>query len=106
MPKVTFIAHDGKRREVQAKSGESLMLAAVNNQVAGIDADCGGLCACATCHVFIEPPWAALLPAISATEEEMLNFTAERLEFSRLACQIPITDALDGLTVSLPEGQH
>lgn len=106
MPKVTFIAHDGKRSEVEAKSGESLMLAAVLNKVAGIDADCGGQCACATCHVFIEPPWSALLPPIADNEEEMLNFTAERKEHSRLACQIPITDALDGLTVSMPDGQH
>jgi 2Fe-2S ferredoxin len=106
MPKVTFIAHDGTRREVQANSGESLMLAAVNNQVAGIDADCGGQCACATCHVFVEPDWAARLPPIATNEEEMLNFTAERRQGSRLACQIPVTDALDGLTVTLPEGQH
>lgn len=106
MPKVTFIAHDGTRREVQARSGESLMLAAVNNQVSGIDADCGGQCACATCHVFIDPAWVARMPAIASSEEEMLNFTAERREHSRLACQIPITDALDGLVVSLPDGQH
>ncbi|MFN0164482.1 MAG: 2Fe-2S iron-sulfur cluster-binding protein [Burkholderiales bacterium] len=106
MPKVTFISHDGKRSEVEAKSGESLMLAAVLNQVAGIDADCGGQCACATCHVFIESPWLAQMPPIAANEEEMLNFTAERRDNSRLACQIPITDALDGLTVSMPDGQH
>ena len=106
MPKVIFVAHVGTRREVQAKVGDSLMLAAVDNQVAGIDADCGGQCACATCHVFVEPGWAAHLPPIAAKEEEMLNFTAERQESSRLACQIPVTDALDGLTVSLPVGQH
>ena len=106
MPTVIFVAHDGMRSEVQAKVGDSLMLAAVNNQVAGIDADCGGQCACATCHVFVEPDWAARLPPIAVKEEEMLNFTAERQEGSRLACQIPVTDALDGLTVSLPVGQH
>jgi 2Fe-2S ferredoxin len=106
MPRITFIAHDGTRRQVEARSGESLMLAAVNNSVAGIDADCGGQCACATCHVVIEPSWAALLPAIASHEEEMLNFTTERREGSRLACQIPVTDLLDGLSVQLPEGQH
>ena len=106
MPKITFIAHDGTRREIQASSGESLMLAAVNNRVTGIDADCGGLCACATCHVFVDPHWAAQLPPISPKEEEMLNFTAERREESRLSCQILVIDALDGLTVVLPIGQH
>jgi 2Fe-2S ferredoxin len=106
MPKITFIAFDGKRHEVQATTGLSLMRAAVDNDVPGIDADCGGACACATCHVFVDAAWADRMPPVSATEEEMLNFTAERREGSRLSCQIPITDALDGLTVSMPEGQH
>ena len=106
MPKVTFISHDGARRQVDATAGESLMRAAVDNGVPGIDADCGGLCACATCHVFVEPEWAARLAAPSVQENEMLNFTAERRETSRLACQIPVVDALDGLTVTMPEGQH
>ena len=106
MPKVVFISHDGTRREVQAESGLSLMRAAVDNGVPGIDADCGGMCAGATCHVFVEPAWGARLAPPTAQEEEMLNFTAERRETSRLACQIPVVDALDGLTVTLPEGQH
>ena len=106
MPKVIFISHDGTRREVQAESGLSLMRAAVDNGVPGIDADCGGMCACATCHVFVEPAWGARLAPPTAQEEEMLNFTAERRETSRLACQIPVVDALDGLTVTLPEGRH
>ncbi len=106
MPKVVFISHDGTRREVQAESGLSLMRAAVDDGVPGIDADCGGMCACATCHVFVEPAWGARLAPPTAQEEEMLNFTAERRETSRLACQIPVVDALDGLTVTLPEGQH
>jgi 2Fe-2S ferredoxin len=106
MPKVTFVAHDGTRHEVQAEAGLSLMRAAVDNDVPGIDADCGGLCACATCHVFVDPAWAARLAPPSATEEEMLNFTAERREHSRLSCQIPVTDALDGIVVTMPEGQH
>ncbi len=106
MPKVTFIAHDGTRHEVQAESGLSLMRAAVDHDVPGIDADCGGMCACAPCHVFVEPAWGGKLAPPSAQEEEMLNFTAERRGTSRLACQIPITDALDGLTVTMPDGQH
>ena len=106
MPRVTFIAHDGTRHPVDIAAGESLMRAAVDNGVPGIDADCGGMCACATCHVFVEPEWVARLAAPSQQEEEMLNFTAERRETSRLACQIPVVDALDGLTVMMPEGQH
>ena len=106
MPKVVFISHDGTRYEVQATAGESLMRAAVDHDVPGIDADCGGMCACATCHVFVEPEWSAKLAPPSTQENEMLNFTAERREHSRLACQIPVVDALDGLTVTMPEGQH
>ena len=106
MPSVTFIEHNGTAHTVEAVSGQSLMRAAVDNGVPGIDADCGGMCACATCHVFVEPEWVARLAAPSQQEEEMLNFTAERRETSRLACQIPVVDALDGLTVTMPEGQH
>jgi 2Fe-2S ferredoxin len=106
MPKVTFIAHDGARHEVEVAAGTSLMLAAVDNGVPGIDGDCGGQCACATCHVFVGAPWAARLAPPDARESEMLDFTAERRDDSRLACRIPVTDALDGLTVSMPDGQH
>jgi 2Fe-2S ferredoxin len=106
MPRVTFIAHDGTHHVVDAAAGESLMRAAVDNGVSGIDADCGGMCACATCNVFVEPEWTARLAAPSRQEEEMLNFTAERRASSRLACQIPVVDALEGLTVTMPEGQH
>ena len=106
MPRVIFVAHDGMRSEVEATVGVSLMRAAVDNGVVGIDGDCGGQCACATCHVFVDPRWAAQLPPIGAHEYQMLDFTAERQEGSRLACQIPVTDALDGLTVSMPLGQH
>jgi ferredoxin, 2Fe-2S len=106
MPKVTFIAHDGTRHDVAVAPGTSLMLAAVDNRVPGIDGDCGGQCACATCHVFIESPWTERLAPPDPREHEMLDFTAERRETSRLACRIPVTDALDGLTVSMPDGQH
>jgi len=106
VPTVTFIAFDGQRREVTVESGLSLMRAAVDNGVPGIDADCGGACACATCHVFVDTAWLGRLAPAGAQEEEMLNFTAERLDNSRLACQIPVTEALDGLTVTLPRDQH
>ena len=106
MPKVTFIAHDGTPHEVQAVEGQSLMLAAVSNGVPGIDADCGGACACATCHVYVASPWAEKLPAQGQMEKDMLNFSAEFKPSSRLACQIPITPQLDGLTVEMPEAQH
>ena len=106
MPKVIFIAHDGQRTPVDATSGVSLMQVAVNHNVRGIDGDCGGQCACATCHVFIGAPWSASIPATQPNEDEMLNFTAERLPESRLACQIILTDALDGVEVRMPDGQH
>jgi len=106
MPKVTFIAFDGSRHPVQATTGLSLMRAAVDHGVPGIDADCGGQCACATCHVFIGAPWSALTGARNEREDEMLSFAAELRETSRLACQIPVTDALDGIEVHLPQAQH
>ena len=106
MPKVTFIAFDGTAHAVEAPTGLSLMRAALDNNVRGIDGDCGGNCACATCHVFIAPEWAAKLGPRTPPEDEMLNFAAELRDSSRLACQITLTDALDGLVVSMPEGQH
>lgn len=106
MPKVTFIAHDGSRREVDAVAGVSLMRAAVDHDVRGIDGDCGGQCACATCHVFVEAPWGERVGPRTAGEDEMLNFTSELRDSSRLACQIVVTEALDGLVVTMPEGQH
>ena len=106
MPKVTFIEHNGKRHEVNAVPGLSLMLAAVDNKVPGIDADCGGQCACATCHVYVDPAWEGKTGTRTTMEEDMLNFAAETKPNSRLACQIPITESLDGLVVTMPDGQH
>jgi len=106
VPTLTFIAFDGVHHRVDVAAGISLMRAAIDNDVPGIDGDCGGNCACATCHVFVETPWAERLGARTASEEEMLNFTAELRDTSRLACQIPVTDELDGLVVSMPNGQH
>jgi 2Fe-2S ferredoxin len=106
MPKVTFYEHDGTRHDVDATSGLSLMRAAVDHNVPGIDADCGGACACATCHVYVEPEWLERSGTRTEMEESMLSFAAVTQDNSRLACQIELSDALDGLTVRLPAGQH
>ena len=106
MPKVTFIAFDGTPHAVEAPTGLSLMRAALDNNVRGIDGDCGGNCACATCHVFIAPEWAAKIGPRTQAEDEMLTFAAVLRDSSRLACQITLSDELDGLVVSMPEGQH
>ncbi len=106
MPQVTFIEHNGKQHTVKAQVGLSLMRAAIDNNVPGIDADCGGSCACATCHVYIAAPWQDKLGPQSTMEEDMLDFAAATQPNSRLACQIEITEALDGLVVSMPDGQH
>ena len=105
MPRVTFVQPDGERRVVEVPAGVSVMKAAVNNAVAGIVAECGGSCMCATCHVYVATPGAAL-PPISADEDEMLDVTAaERRPASRLSCQLVLTDDLDDLVVDVPEAQ-
>jgi 2Fe-2S ferredoxin len=92
---------------LEAKAGESLMQAAVAANVRGIEADCGGLLTCATCHVYVREPFASRLPPPSDDELGMLQFTAsERRANSRLSCQLELSEALDGLTVDLPESQH
>ncbi|MEI8302869.1 MAG: 2Fe-2S iron-sulfur cluster-binding protein [Burkholderiales bacterium] len=106
MPSVTFIEHNGTAHTVEAVSGQSLMRAAVDNGVPGIDADCGGECACATCHVYVEAAWLARTGERSEMEQSMLSFAAVTQDNSRLSCQVQITPELDGLVVSLPEGQH
>jgi 2Fe-2S ferredoxin len=106
MPKVTFIEHNGTAHTVEAQAGLSLMRAAVDNNVPGIDADCGGECACATCHVYVEAAWLGRTGDKSDMENSMLGFAAVTQDNSRLSCQITVTEALDGLVVSLPEGQH
>ncbi len=106
MPKVTFNRFGGGTHTVEVPPGTTLMRAATDNRVPGIDGDCGGNCACATCHIYVDADWHARLGARTATEEEMLNCVAERADNSRLACQITLTDALDGLMVNLPEAQH
>jgi 2Fe-2S ferredoxin len=106
MPKVTYIEHNGTVHEIDVPVGRSVMQGAVENAVPGIDADCGGACACATCHVFVEPDWVDRAGARTEREQEMLSFAADTQPNSRLACQIKVTGDLDGLVVRMPEGQH
>jgi len=106
MPKITYIATDGTRSEVEAKVGDSVMLTAVNNNVPGIVAECGGACSCATCHVHVDPEWYGKLPEPDDMEKDMLEFAAEPDETSRLSCQIAVTEDLDGLVVRTPESQY
>jgi len=96
MPQVTFITFAGERHVVDVPAGTTLMRAATDHGVPGIDGDCGGNCACATCHVFIEKPWAERLSPRSDHEQDMLGLTVDPRPTSRLACQIRLTDALDG----------
>jgi 2Fe-2S ferredoxin len=106
MPRVTFVSFSGEHHVVDVPAGTTLMRAATDHGVPGIDGDCGGNCACATCHVFIEAPWAARLSPRSDHEEDMLGLTVDPRPSSRLGCQIRLTDALDGIVVQLPQGQH
>ena len=105
MPTIKFIEHNGTEHVVEAEAGTSVMNAAFNNLVPGIDADCGGQCSCATCHVIVTDGWFAKVGPPSAKEESMLDMNPERAGQSRLSCQIQITDALDGLVVQLPQYQ-
>lgn len=105
MPRITFIEHDGIEHVVEAEAGLSVMKAAVNDMIPGIDADCGGACACATCHVHIDSNWMARVGTPDEMEEAMLEFVSEPGAGSRLSCQIRVSEALDGLVVRLPKQQ-
>lgn len=105
MANVTYIEHNGTRHDVEVEAGLSIMEGAVRNLVPGINADCGGACACATCHVFIEGPWRAKVGEASEMELAMLEVLDDRRDSSRLSCQIHISAELDGLVVELPEKQ-
>jgi 2Fe-2S ferredoxin len=106
MPRVTYVEHNGDRHDVDVPTGFSVMEGAVNHLVPGIDGDCGGACACATCHVYVDAEWSEKLPARSELEEDMLLFAIAPDERSRLSCQIKMTPDLDGLTVFMPESQY
>jgi 2Fe-2S ferredoxin len=105
MVKITFIQHNGVEQTVEGLPGMSVMETAIKNQVAGIDADCGGACACATCHVYVEPEWRQQVGSRSPMEEDMLDFAFDVRDSSRLSCQIKVADGLDGLRVRVPEKQ-
>jgi 2Fe-2S ferredoxin len=106
MAKITYIEHDGTAHTVEVKTGLSVMEGAIRNYVPGIDADCGGACACATCHVYVDEAFAAETGRPSAMEESMLDFAENVEPNSRLSCQIRVSDDLDGLIVRLPQSQH
>ena len=106
MPKITYIEENGKEHEVEVPVGWSVMEGAVKHLIPGIDADCGGACACATCHVYVDPAWKAKMPPMSDMEETMLDFAQDREASSRLSCQIKVTEELDGLVVRMPKSQH
>jgi len=104
--KATFIADNSIAHAIAMPEGWSLMEGAVKHLVPGIDADCGGACACATCHVYIEPDWLAKLPAKKDTEKAMLDFAPGVKSNSRLSCQITMTEALDGIVMRVPKSQQ
>ena len=106
MPRISYIEHNGTEHTVEVKPGFSVMEGAVKNGVPGIDADCGGACACATCHVYVDAAWRDKVGEPSSAEREMLEFAEERAENSRLSCRITVSDALDGLVVRMPEKQQ
>jgi ferredoxin, 2Fe-2S len=105
MPKITYIDHKGASRVIDAEIGSTVMETAIKNQVPGIEAECGGACACATCHVYVDEAWMSKLPRRESMEEDMLDFAFEVAPNSRLSCQIKIKAELDGLTVTTPEKQ-
>lgn len=105
MAKITFIQADGSQQTIAAETGLTVMEAAKKNAIAGIEAECGGACACATCHVYIDAAWREKVGGPAEMEEDMLDFAFDVREESRLCCQIKVTDALDGLVVRVPAKQ-
>jgi 2Fe-2S ferredoxin len=105
MTKITFIDAAGTSRTVEAEDGSTVMETALKNNVPGIEAECGGACACATCHVYVDESWVEKLPKAEQMEEDMLDFAFNVQPNSRLSCQIKVKSELDGLTVTTPEQQ-
>ena len=102
MPKITYISHDGKKNTAEVSTGLSVMEGALQNNIPGIDADCGGSMACATCHVYVSENWLNKLEKIHDAEQDMLDMAYEPKKNSRLSCQIIMTNDLDGLEVTTP----
>ena len=105
MAQITFTDHDGGERTVEAREGQTVMEVAIANDVPGIEAECGGGCSCATCHVYVHDAWSEVVGGPTPMEEDMLDFAFDVRPSSRLSCQIKITPALDGLKVTTPERQ-
>ena len=105
MPKITYIEHSGKSHTLEVANGLTVMEGAVQNNIPGIDADCGGSCACATCHVYVEEKWLSKLLKKEEAEIDMLDLALEPNKFSRLSCQVTVSDELDGLVVKMPSKQ-
>ena len=105
MPKINYIEHGGKKHTIEVANGLTVMEGAIQNNIPGIDADCGGSMACATCHVYVKEEWFNKLPKKEDGEEDMLDMAFEPNKFSRLSCQLTVTDELDGLIVQLPSKQ-
>ena len=105
MVKITFMQPDGSTQQVEVAPGLTVMEAAKLNSIAGIEAECGGACACATCHVYVDGAWVEKVGKPAAMEEDMLDFAFDVREESRLACQVKVTEALDGLIVRVPDKQ-
>ena len=105
MSKITYIEHSGKKHTIDVANGLSIMEGAVQNNIQGIDADCGGAMACATCHVYVKEEWFNKLPQKEQGEEDMLDMAFEPKKNSRLSCQILVSKELDGIVVDLPEKQ-
>ena len=105
MSKITYIENNGKEHKIEVSNGLTVMEGAVQNNIPGIDADCGGSMACATCHVYVKEEWFNKLPKKEDGEEDMLDMAFEPKKNSRLSCQLMVSDQLDGLVVNLPEKQ-
>ena len=105
MPRITYIEHNGKTHTVDVANGLSVMEGAIQNNIPGIDADCGGGMACATCHVYVKEEWFDKLPKKEDGEEDMIDMAYEPNKYSRLSCQLTVSDELEGLTVKLPKEQ-
>jgi ferredoxin, 2Fe-2S len=105
MTKISIVAFDGTRFDVDAEDGSTVMENAIRNSVPGIEAECGGACACATCHVYVDEAWVEKVGSPEPMEEDMLDFAFDVRPNSRLSCQVKVRDELDGLVVHVPERQ-
>ena len=105
MPKITYIDNEGNSKTIDVENGLSVMEGAIQNNIPGIDADCGGSMACATCHVYVEEKWLNKLPKAEEAEVDMIDMAYEPKKNSRLSCQLIVSDKLDGLVVNIPTKQ-